>query len=84
MYTSGGDLHLELPNGDIESPKQLWEIPPYETRIVMRANFVARIERNHTAYIRIKTNSSLKEYLVVPIEVEVSSGKCFLLYFRFH
>ncbi|XP_067136144.1 transmembrane protein 131 isoform X2 [Centruroides vittatus] len=73
MYSSGGDLHLELPAGDSESPKHLWEIPPYETKSVMRANFVARIERNHTAYIRIKTNSTNHDYLVLPVEVEVTS-----------
>ena len=31
---------------------QMWEIPPYHTKNVMKANFVARAESNHTAYIR--------------------------------
>jgi hypothetical protein len=52
MYSSGGDLHLELPSGLTEGPMALWEIPPYETKRVMKANFIARAENNHTAYIR--------------------------------
>jgi len=52
MYSSGGDLHLELPSGDSEGPQTLWHIPPYHTKSVMKANFVARTESNHTAYIR--------------------------------
>lgn len=24
MYSSGGDLHLELPDGETETPKSLW------------------------------------------------------------
>jgi len=52
MYSSGGDLHLELPSGETEGPQTLWQIPPYQTKSVMKANFVARMENNHTAYIR--------------------------------
>ena len=52
MYSSGGDLHLELPSGETEGPQALWQIPPYQTKSVMKANFVARMENNHTAYIR--------------------------------
>ena len=52
MYSSGGDLHLELPGGETEGPQALWQIPPYQTKPVMKANFVARLENNHTAYIR--------------------------------
>lgn len=52
MYSSGGDLHLELPTGDNEGPQALWQIPPYQTKSVMKANFVARMVNNHTAYIR--------------------------------
>ena len=52
MYSSGGDLHLELPGGETEGPQALWQIPPYHTKSVMKANFVARMENNHTAYIR--------------------------------
>ena len=53
----------------------LQEIPPFETKPVMRASFVGRIESNHTAFIRIKTNREDKdEILVLPVEVEVSSG----------
>ena len=39
----------------------------------MKANFVARLESNHTAYIRIKTNTTGAEFLYLPLEVEVTS-----------
>ncbi|RWS07617.1 transmembrane protein 131-like isoform X2 [Dinothrombium tinctorium] len=76
MYSTGGGLHLELPNGNNDGTKDLWQIAPFETKAVMRANFLARSERNHTAYIRIKTNASDDEtkQLILPVEVEVSSA----------
>jgi hypothetical protein len=52
MYSSGGDLHLELPEGGLEADTAAWQIPPYHTKPVMRATFLARAESNHTAYIR--------------------------------
>ena len=58
MYSSGGDLHLELPDGATEGSDAIWQIQPYQTKAVMKANFVARFETNHTAYIRIKTNTT--------------------------
>lgn len=52
------------------------EIPPYETKTVMKANFVGRVENNHTAFIRIKTNQEqMNNVVILPVEVEVSSGK---------
>uniref|UniRef100_A0A4W3KCM6 Transmembrane protein 131 n=1 Tax=Callorhinchus milii TaxID=7868 RepID=A0A4W3KCM6_CALMI len=75
MYSSGGDLHLELPTGQPEGPRKLWEIPPYETKAVMRASFSSREADNHTAFIRIKTNSSdSKGFLILPVEVEVTTA----------
>ena len=53
------------------------EIPPYDTKPIMKANFLGRIESNHTAFIRIKTNKENPDStLVLPVEVEVSSGGC--------
>ncbi|KAJ9592481.1 hypothetical protein L9F63_015897, partial [Diploptera punctata] len=72
VYSSGGEFHLELPSGELEGPKHLWEIPPFRTKPVIRIRFVAKAEKNHTAYVRIKVNKS-EEVLVVPIEVEVAS-----------
>ncbi|XP_014681783.1 PREDICTED: transmembrane protein 131-like [Priapulus caudatus] len=73
MYSSGGDLHLELPTGEKEGPTNLWEIGPHETKSVMRLNFMGREENNHTAFIRIRTNKSQEnEYLILPMEVEVT------------
>lgn len=63
------------------------EIPPYQTRSVMRASFTGRVESNHTAFIRIKTNHSATlgveggEFLMLPVEVEVSSGKALFSFF---
>lgn len=52
------------------------EIKPYETKNVMRANFVGRVESNHTAFIRIKTDQdSSEKLLILPVEVEFSAGK---------
>ena len=54
----------------------MWqEIPPFETKPIMRASFIGRVESNHTAFIRIRTNKENKQQmLIVPVEVEVTSG----------
>lgn len=169
IYTSGGDLHLELPTGEREASRELWvssmirygcrfvvyrlnndkiiviqfmqhhlqsvrgsgchltccftycivhqlffftrneycidclvilnganivltfrisdclmckEIPPFETKSIMRASFVGRVESNHTAFIRIRTNKENKQQmLIVPVEVEVTSGQQIIISF---
>lgn len=79
MFASEGDLHLELPSGEREASQELWELKPFETKAVMKANFVARVESNHSAFIRIKTNKEAEhrdgppELLILPLEIEVSS-----------
>nr|XP_002123137.3 transmembrane protein 131 [Ciona intestinalis] len=74
IYTSSGYLHLQLPAGLHEANKKSWEIPPYETKPLMKATFLGQVVNNHTAFIRIKTNlSDIKQYLILPMEVEVSS-----------
>ncbi|XP_076446798.1 transmembrane protein 131-like isoform X2 [Babylonia areolata] len=74
MFSSEGDLHLELPSGERDATQDLWEIRPYETKSVMRANFVGRVESNHTAFIRIKTDKdSSEQLLILPVEVEFSA-----------
>ena len=46
--------------------------------MIMRASFVGRVENNHTAFIRIRTNKDDKQQmLIVPVEVEVTSGRCY-------
>lgn len=52
MYSSGGDFHLELPTGELEGPKDMWEIPSFQTKAIIRVRFQARTEQNHTAYVR--------------------------------
>lgn len=101
MYSSGGDLHLELPTGQQGGTGKLWvrpfvptdpwplyhvdtsrlslpvfqEIPPFETKGVMRASFSSRDVDNHTAFIRIKTNAPDEDqFIILPVEVEVTSG----------
>ncbi|XP_011472726.1 transmembrane protein 131 isoform X1 [Oryzias latipes] len=75
MYSSGGDLHLELPTGQQGGAGKLWEIPPFETKGVMRASFSSRDVDNHTAFIRIKTNApSEDQFIILPVEVEVTSA----------
>ncbi|KAI5109355.1 transmembrane protein 131 isoform X1 [Silurus meridionalis] len=75
MYSSGGDLHLELPTGQQGGTKKLWEIGPFETKGVMRASFSSRDADNHTAFIRIKTNASNEdEFIILPVEVEVTTA----------
>ncbi|XP_062853334.1 transmembrane protein 131 [Trichomycterus rosablanca] len=75
MYSSGGDLHLELPTGQQGGTKKLWEIAPFETKGVMRASFSSRDADNHTAFIRIKTNASSEdEFIILPVEVEVTTA----------
>uniref|UniRef100_A0A914XGB6 Transmembrane protein 131 n=1 Tax=Plectus sambesii TaxID=2011161 RepID=A0A914XGB6_9BILA len=88
MYTSGGDLHLELPDGAGvgQAPSSLWEIAPYQTKTVMRAKFIAARERNTTSFIRIRTDlkrasaddsgyQARTQTIVVPVEVEVTGKK---------
>lgn len=43
----------------------------------MRVSFVGRVVTNHTAFIRIKASQPApsQELLILPVEVEVSSGK---------
>lgn len=56
-------------------PFSLQEIPPFETKGVMRASFSSRDVDNHTAFIRIKTNAPNEDqFIILPVEVEVTSG----------
>ncbi|XP_078052683.1 transmembrane protein 131 [Augochlora pura] len=73
VYSSGGEFQLELPSGEAEGSRELWEIPPYQTKPIIRLHFNAYTEKNHTTYIRLKVNNT-SEVLVVTVEVEVKSG----------
>lgn len=71
VYSSGGEFHLELPSGEAEGSRELWEIPPYQTKPIIKLHLNAHAEKNHTAYVRFKVNNS-DELMVVAVEVEVS------------
>ncbi|XP_076231606.1 transmembrane protein 131 isoform X2 [Calliopsis andreniformis] len=73
VYGSGGEFQLELPSGEAEGSRELWEIPPYQTKPIIRLHFNAYTEKNHTTYIRLKVNNT-SEVLIVTVEVEVKSG----------
>jgi len=77
MYSSGGDLHLDLPVSASDATQRIWEIPPYETKAIMKATFYGRTEGNHTGFVRIKTGrtSLKKEEIVLPFDVDVSSAR---------
>ncbi|KAK9497853.1 hypothetical protein O3M35_003765 [Rhynocoris fuscipes] len=70
VYSSGGEFHLELPSGELEGPKHIWNIPAYLTKPIIRLKFHANSQRNHTAYLRLKVDKS-GETLVIPVDVEV-------------
>lgn len=64
-------LSLELPRGGaLPAPAKQWEIPPFQTKPILRLRYTATEHKNHTSYIRLKVNTS-KEVLVVPVEIEV-------------
>ncbi|KAG7204441.1 hypothetical protein KM043_004877 [Ampulex compressa] len=73
VYSSGGEFQLELPSGEAEGSRELWEIPPYQTKPIIRLHFNAYTEKNHTTYVRFKVNNTA-EILVVAVEVEVKNG----------
>ena len=75
MYSTAEDLHLELLSTDAPSA---WQVPPYQSKPVMRLNFFAdRLDR-YTAFIRVKTNFDRETgaQLIIPLEVEVVSREC--------
>nr|CRZ22666.1 Bm2436 [Brugia malayi] len=65
IYSSDGDLHLELPDiaPETHHPVSLWDIAPYETKTVMNAKLLGARERNSSAYIRIKTNRKRRKVI---------------------
>ncbi|OXA52873.1 hypothetical protein Fcan01_12442 [Folsomia candida] len=77
MLSSGTDFSLKLPDdmGDQEQGTA-WAIEPFQTKSVMQGSFQGKIEGNHTGFIRIKVNHTTisGEYLMVPVEVQVSSS----------
>ena len=54
-----------MPSGEVEGPRELWEIPPYQTKPVIRLQFNAYSEKNHTAYIRfVKIHAFFAHFII--------------------
>lgn len=54
----------------------LQNIAAYDTHILAHAQFLSRFENNHSAFIRIKTETEQhSQTLVIPIEIEVKKGE---------
>ncbi|CAL8393846.1 unnamed protein product, partial [Boreogadus saida] len=65
MYSSGADLHLELPTGQQPHTEDLWELPPFEKR----ASFVSRHADDHMSFLGVRpTTPSPDQSSVPPLE----------------
>uniref|UniRef100_A0A0N4UMJ2 TMEM131_like domain-containing protein n=1 Tax=Dracunculus medinensis TaxID=318479 RepID=A0A0N4UMJ2_DRAME len=63
IYTSGGEIHLELPNmlNGMNQKSGLWEIEPFQTKTVINAKILGAHERNGTGFLKIKTGLKKNE-----------------------
>ena len=81
MYSSGSDLHLDLlGNNNNDSISKLWEIPPYETKAIMKATYFSKEEGIAVRFIRIVIGPPAPntDVLILPFEMVVSKSKLFL------
>lgn len=77
MYSSGSDLHLDLLGNNNDSIGKLWEIPPYETKAVMKATYFSKEEGLAIRFIRIVIGPPAPptDVLILPFEMLVSTSK---------
>jgi hypothetical protein len=71
MYSTSPYLQIELPNGIMEGNKSVWNIRPYETKLIARVNFNGYVVENFTAYIRVKTTHVTEPPIVIPVDITV-------------
>lgn len=72
MYSSGGGLHLDLPN-DI-SKDHTWDLLPFESKDIMKINFQSKVAYNHLSYITIKTDEVSQPDIKLPVEINLVDG----------
>ncbi|XP_076321023.1 uncharacterized protein LOC143230780 isoform X3 [Tachypleus tridentatus] len=69
MYSFRTVLHLELLTDEAESSKYVWKCSPYETKPMMQAYFVSRIESNHILCTQLNANNNKQEDVITPMEI---------------
>ena len=77
MYSSGSDLHLDTLGQSNDTIGKLWEIPPYETKAIMKATFHSSEKGLAIRFIRIVIGPPFPETdtLILPFELLVSTSK---------
>ena len=78
MYSSGNDLHLDLLGTNINGTiSKHWEIPPYETKAIMKAMFYSKDPGIANRFVRVVLGppAPSTHVVIIPFEIKVSKGK---------
>ncbi|KFD45994.1 hypothetical protein M513_13126, partial [Trichuris suis] len=73
MYSSDSSLHLDLPVDCANNKASFWNIPPFRTKRLANARVIGNRVKNTSAFIRLKTDRTDAEPLLIPVEVEVTA-----------
>ncbi|CDW55984.1 DUF3651 domain containing protein [Trichuris trichiura] len=73
MYSSDSSLHLDLPVDCANNKASFWNIPPFRTKRLANARVIGSRVKNTSAFIRLKTDRTDAEPLLIPVEVEVTA-----------